>query len=177
MSPRPPGARPDDLDRLRAVEVDVREDIRRGVEPFARIMTAVKALGEGEALLLRVPFEPKPLYDVLGRRGFVRWTERHSADDWSVWFYVDAATAAPPAAAAAPGAALPLTIDVRGLEPPLPMVSVLERLEALGTEQTLEVIHDRRPMFLYAQLDERGFAHETDEPEPGMVRIRIRRRA
>ncbi|GMV96328.1 MAG: hypothetical protein AMXMBFR83_06950, partial [Phycisphaerae bacterium] len=26
------------------------------------------------------------------------------------------------------------------------------------------------------QLDERGFAHDTDEPEPGTVRIRIRRR-
>ena len=31
-------------------------------------------------------------------------------------------------------------------------------------------------MFLYPQLDERGFVHETDEPEPGLVRIRIRRR-
>jgi hypothetical protein len=34
-----------------------------------------------------------------------------------------------------------------------------------------------RPTFLYPQLDERGFAHETDEPEPGVVRIRIRRPA
>jgi hypothetical protein len=30
-------------------------------------------------------------------------------------------------------------------------------------------------MFLYPQLDARGFLHETDEPEPGLVRIVIRR--
>ena len=66
---------------------------------------------------------------------------------------------------------------VRGLEPPQPMVAMLERLEILGPGETLGVVHDRRPTFLYPQLDERGFTHETDEPEPGVVRIRIRRPA
>jgi hypothetical protein len=32
-------------------------------------------------------------------------------------------------------------------------------------------------MFLYPQLDERGFTHTTDEPEPGLVRIVIGRPA
>jgi TusA-related sulfurtransferase len=67
------------------------------------------------------------------------------------------------------------TIDVRGLEPPLPMRRVLERLEGLPEGTLLEVIHNRRPVFLYPQLDARGFAHETDEPEPGVIRIRIRK--
>ena len=67
-------------------------------------------------------------------------------------------------------------LDVRGLEPPAPMVRVLEMLDRLAPGQRLEVRHDRRPVFLYPQLDERGFAHETDEPEPGLVRILIRRR-
>ena len=66
-------------------------------------------------------------------------------------------------------------IDVRGLEPPQPMVRVLEALDRLGPEVQLEVLHERRPIFLYPQLDERGFTHETDEPEPGLVRIVIRR--
>jgi uncharacterized protein (DUF2249 family) len=69
-----------------------------------------------------------------------------------------------------------LRIDVRGLEPPQPLVRVLERLDTLGEAEQLEVIHDRRPVFLYPQLDERGFVHETDEPGPGVVRIRIRKR-
>lgn len=67
------------------------------------------------------------------------------------------------------------TLDVRGLEPPQPMVLVLERLEALGAGETLEVLHERRPLFLYPQLEARGFTHQTDEPAAGVVRIRIRR--
>ena len=56
------------------------------------------------------------------------------------------------------------------------MVRMLEEIEALAPVTALEVLHDRRPMFLYPQLEDRGFVHETDEPEPGLVRIVIRRR-
>jgi uncharacterized protein (DUF2249 family) len=169
-----PGPRPAALDRLRAVELDVRDDLRRGEEPFARIMAAVKTLGSAEALVVRVPFEPVPLYDVLGRRGFEHWTEQRASDDWWVWFHRGATA---PARAAAPvtAPADAATLDVRGLEPPLPMVRVLERLDALEPGRSLTVLHERRPLFLYPQLDERGFRHETDEPEPGLVRIVIRR--
>jgi uncharacterized protein (DUF2249 family) len=171
-----PEARPGELDRLRPVEVDVRDDIRRGEEPFARIMTAARALGPGEALVIRAPFEPAPLYAVLGRRGLAHWTERLAADDWRVWFHrAAAAPAAGPAPAAVAGGGT--TLDVRGLEPPQPMVQVLERLEALEPGGVLTVLHERRPVFLYPQLDARGFRHETDEPEPGLVRIVIRRGA
>jgi len=80
------------------LHLDVREDIRRGQEPFARIMAAVKALADDQALVLRAPFEPIPLYEVLGKRGFVHWTERRASDDWSIWFYRDAAVRAEPTA-------------------------------------------------------------------------------
>jgi uncharacterized protein (DUF2249 family) len=163
------------LDEARRIRLDVRGDIARGEEPFARIMAAVKALGHGEALVLRVPFEPVPLYDVLGRRGLAHWTERSAADGWTVWFWHDDGAGPAREAALAPAPAGPLTLDVRDLEPPQPMVLVLERLETLARGETLEVLHDRRPLFLYPQLDARGFAHETDEPAPGLVRIRIRR--
>lgn len=81
----------------RQVHLDVRPDIERGEEPFTRIMSAVKALGEGEVFVLHVPFEPIPLYGVLGRLGFAHWAECRSAKDWTVWFY-RAPAAAPPAA-------------------------------------------------------------------------------
>lgn len=159
------------------VHLDVREDIRRGQEPFARIMAAVKALADDQALVLRAPFEPIPLYDVLGKRGFTHWTERRASDDWSVCFYRDAAARGKPTAAPATPAPRRVVLDVRGLEPPQPMVRVLEEIDRLGPGAELEVRHDRRPVFLYPQLDERGFAHETDEPERGLVRILIRRAA
>jgi uncharacterized protein (DUF2249 family) len=175
-----------DVPEARRTRLDVREDIRRGDEPLARIMAVVTSLGDGHVLVLRAPFEPIPLYRVLGNRGFRHWTERHGDDDWTVSFYretgdraaarreTDAAPApedAPPGPAAHPRRVL----DVRGLEPPEPMVQVLEEVERLGPGAELEVRHDRRPMFLYPQLDERGLVHETDEPAPGLVRIRIRR--
>jgi uncharacterized protein (DUF2249 family) len=170
-------ATPPDLAGRRRVHLDVRDDIRHGLEPFARIMAAVKELGEEEVLVLRAPFEPIPLYEVLGRRGLAHWTERRGADDWAVWFYRGPGTAGAGEHANVEPTATTETIivDVRGLEPPQPMVCVLERLDRLQPGQTLLVIHSRRPMFLYPQLDERGFVHETRQAAPDRVEIRIRR--
>lgn len=75
----------------------------------------------------------------------------------------------PPPAKGSPDGVL----DVRGLEPPQPMLRVLEALDAVDD---LEVWLDRRPVFLYPQLEDRGFEHETSEPAPGLVRVLIRRR-
>ena len=165
-----------DMALSRQVHLDVREDIRRGREPFARIMAAVKGLAPEEVLVLRAPFEPVPLYDALGRKGFAHWTERLGEQDWSVWFHRATAEAgvSPAAQTSRPAGDRPLTIDVRGLEPPEPMVRILEAVERLQAGDAIEVLHERRPMFLYPQLDERGFLHETDESEPGLVRILIR---
>jgi uncharacterized protein (DUF2249 family) len=168
------------------VYVDVRADLSRGDKPFARIMRAVRAMAPDQVLVLRVPFEPMPLYEVLRKRGFSAWPEYRGDGDWVVWFYREPGRATPSLGEAetVPGGAdrgtpaaspAPLRIDVRSLEPPQPMVRILEALEALGDEGELEVIHDRRPMFLYPQLDDRGFAHETEDVAPAMVRIRIRR--
>jgi uncharacterized protein (DUF2249 family) len=176
--------RPSALDRLpeaARVYLDVREDLRAGREPFARIMAAVDALRPDGVLVLRAPFEPVPLYRVLARRGFAHWTESSEAEDWLVWFYREGAEASPaaglPSRATAggtpPAADSTVRLDVRGLEPPLPMVRVLEAVETLAPGQRLEVLHHRRPVFLYPQLEERGCRHATDEPEPGLVRIAI----
>ena len=175
--------RPQALRRVSAaneVHLDVREDIRRGQEPFARIMAAVKALAPEQALVLRAPFEPVPLLAALAKRGFAHWAEQSAQDDWTVWFYREPsapaeAVAGGQAAAAADGDMA--VLDVRGLEPPEPMVQILERLDTLRPGQRLVVLHERRPMLLYPQLDERGFLHDTEEVEPGLVRIVIRRPA
>jgi uncharacterized protein (DUF2249 family) len=172
--------RPQALRRVTAAEevhLDVREEIRRGQEPFAKIMSTVKALGPEQVLVLRAPFEPVPLLAGLRKRGFAHWSEQSAPDDWTVWFYRETrapagATEGAPTARSAGGDVF--VVDVRGLEPPEPMVRVLERLDTLRPGQRLVVLHERRPMLLYPQLDERGFAHETDEPEPGIVRIVVR---
>ena len=100
------------LDESRILDLDVRQDLREGREPFQRIMHARHALAEDGVLRLRAIFEPKPLYGVLAREGFGHWTERLADDDWRVWFYPDGSRAqtvtpaapTPPANASIPAA-------------------------------------------------------------------------
>lgn len=165
---------PDD----RLVEVDVREDLRAGREPFGRIMAARAALQPGQVLRVRAIFEPAPLYKVLGRQGLNHWTERLAEDDWRVWFYDAGALEAEPdaplpdAPPADPGV---VVLDVRGMEPPEPMVHTLAALEGLPEGGTLVQVNVRVPQFLLPRLEEMGFTYEVREEADGLVRTFIRR--
>jgi hypothetical protein len=160
------------------VEVDVRDDLRSGREPFSRIMAAVAALRPEEVLHLRAIFEPVPLFAVMGKRGFTHAARRHAADDWSVWFWRAAATVPPtdqstmsaPAAAPAPSERT-VVLDVRGLEPPEPMLRTLSALEDLPAGHELLQVNARVPQFLLPILAERGFMWEVDE---GTERVLVR---
>ncbi len=66
--------------------VDVRPDLERGDEPFVRIMEAAEATHAGEILAIIAPFEPVPLYGVLGERGFSHETRQVNAGEWIVQF-------------------------------------------------------------------------------------------
>jgi uncharacterized protein (DUF2249 family) len=58
-------------------------------------------------------------------------------------------------------------VDARGLEPPMPMVKILEALSALCPGVQLRAHTDRRPLHLYAQLESRGFVGQTVEQPDG----------
>ena len=64
--------------------LDVRPDLESGGEPFVRIMEAVASIKPGGTLVIIAPFEPVPLYDVLGERGFSHETARVAADEWVI---------------------------------------------------------------------------------------------
>ena len=66
-----------------------------------------------------------------------------------------------------------MILDNRGLEPPQPMMRTLTALSKLQPGETLTIINDRRPMFLYEQLDELGYKYETTEREDGNFQITI----
>jgi uncharacterized protein (DUF2249 family) len=169
----------------RLVDVDVRDDLRSGREPFARIMAARQSLPEGSVMRLRAIFEPVPLYGVMERQGLAHWTEHLAADDWRVWFY----PAAPGGPAAAEDEPAPVdghdgeggdgvvVLDVRGLEPPEPMVRTLAALEALAPGETLVQLNERVPRFLLPEAERRGFTCEVREQEDGPVRVFFRRAA
>ena len=66
--------------------LDVRPELEQGGEPFVRIMEAASAITPGGTLVIIAPFEPVPLYDVLGTRGFSHETKQVAADEWRVQF-------------------------------------------------------------------------------------------
>ena len=66
-------------------------------------------------------------------------------------------------------------VDVRHLEPPQPMVKILEALLALPENTVLRAHTDRRPMHLYPMLEARGFTGESEEQSDGSFITHIRR--
>lgn len=175
----------------RILDVDVREDLRRGEEPFSRIMAARRALPWGHVLRLRAVFEPVPLYQVLAKQGFAHWTEKLAEDDWRVWFYRPVEMGETESEAVAEGGpSLPANVaapprgeedvrvlDVRGLDPPEPLVRTLAALETLPAGTTLVQLNVRVPQFLLPRLDQLGFEYEIREQGEDLVRLFIRRRA
>lgn len=173
-----------------AAALDVRESQRRRVDPFATIMAAVSPVAVGQVFQLRNSFEPLPLYDVLGKRGFVPWARQLAQDDWEIFFFRASDRGAIPCEIAAPvdrshsavvqekgcsSNSDEISIDVRGLLPPQPMARILDALDRLKQGQTLIVHHARRPVHLYPRLSELGYVYETTELAPDRVDIRIRK--
>ncbi|MCT2536651.1 DUF2249 domain-containing protein [Aquibacillus koreensis] len=66
-----------------------------------------------------------------------------------------------------------MILDNRGLQPPQPMMRTLSALEDLESGQQLTIINDRRPMFLFPELDDQGHKYEVKEQEDGSFAITI----
>lgn len=66
-------------------------------------------------------------------------------------------------------------IDVRGLPPPEPLVAILALIEADTTGNTVVVHHDRDPIMLYPELDERSWEYTRLDAPDGEVRLRLTR--
>lgn len=159
-------------------EVDVREDLKKGLDPFKKIMAAASAVKSGEVLVVRAIFEPKPLYAVLGMKGFDHYAESTGEQDWKVYFYKS-----PTAGVRIPIQAVPISsqekvvkLDVRGLEPPEPMMKILSALSELGPNEVLEVTHFREPVHVYPHLEEAGFSHEIYKEGEALVRLTIKKK-
>jgi len=51
-------------------------------------------------------------------------------------------------------------VDLRGLDPPEPMVTILHLIDSGEAESVLIALFDREPIFLYPELEDRGWTHE-----------------
>ncbi|MBX5436973.1 MAG: DUF2249 domain-containing protein [Alicyclobacillaceae bacterium] len=151
------------------VDLDVREMLRAKQEPFQVIMQTVAGLGPEDVFQLHATFRPDPLLRVLGKQGFQHAVVQEADDHFIVQFYREQADRPY------------FHLDNRGLEPPQPMVRVLEFLDGHEACQTgelgLEIWNDRVPAFLFPELEERGYEYDVEDADEGSVRVRIRKPA
>lgn len=142
-------------------ELDVRPILRAGGEPYQEIMQAVDALPSGCSLRLLATFRPVPLFTVMANRGFAATDRSLGEGDWEVVFTpvselapeTGLATGSSTSAAAWPDPIAEL--DLTELEPPEPMVRILETLEDLMPGETLFALLAREPVFLFPELAKR----------------------
>lgn len=160
------------------VDVDVRPILRAGGEPFGAIMQALDSLHPGQGMRLFATFKPIPLFGVMASRGFSHEAIELDGGEWEVLFRPADAGSSSPASSPAGDAGWPepaINLDSRDLDPPEPMVRILEATERLTTGEVLSALLLREPRFLLPELARRG--HEWRggfDPERTTYRILVR---
>ena len=144
------------------IDVDVRPILRAGGEPFSIIMATLERLAPGEGLRLYAPFKPVPLFDVMASRGFAHREAELEGGEWEIRFLpddasVEAAEAPPVESNDGDWPEPAVHLDNRDLDPPEPMVRILAAAEQLGPGETLAALLRREPVFLFPQLEKRGY--------------------
>ena len=171
------------LKHRQITEFDVRPIIDKGEDPLKLIIKNVKNIQPGEALKIINSFEPTPLISLLKKQGFEAYVDvidhqlietyffktgagsfeidekENVGEDWdAIWQKFQDKLK---------------TVDVRQLEMPLPMHTILEALENLPTDTALFVYHKRIPVFLLPELAERKFDYRIKEISDGEVQLLI----
>ena len=154
-------------------------DVREVAPRFRheRIFAALALLPVGGLLQLTNDHDPRPLWYQLQaeRAGQFTWTylERGPAC-WRVQIRRLAPREECQEVASTDGEATgAIYLENRGLEPPEPLVRILEALVGLAANQQLVADLDREPLLLYPQLVNRGFSYETNPQDGGGYRVRI----
>jgi len=73
------------LDDNEILDLDVRQSLANGVDPFGMIMQNIAQLN-GKVLHIINTFETAPLYSVLGKQGFEHYSKKEN-DIWHIYFY------------------------------------------------------------------------------------------
>jgi len=164
--------------------LDVREMLAGGNDPLKLIQQKVKDLQQGQVLKIINTFEPVPLVKLLERQGFKAYVDHVGTDLVETYFYKTNSEANPEVAADTTTSGdweqmlkrfenRLQNIDVRHLEMPMPMMTVLEALETLPVEKALYVHHKRIPVFLLTELKDRNFDYRIKEVREGEVFLLI----
>lgn len=181
------GAIPEFLKKINPkdiVELDVRPVFDTGKDPLHIILQKVKQLQPQQALNIINTFEPTPLIHLLAKQGFESFTDVVDSEVIYTYFFkknnetLNLPTAKP-ATSNDWDETLKrfennlMTVDVRHLEMPLPMHTILESLDTLSPGKALYVYHKRIPVFLLPELEERKFSYRIREINATEVHLLI----
>jgi hypothetical protein len=169
-----------------STDLDLRPLLARGVDPLYTAVQHAGPIPRGGSFALHAPFDPMPLRRVLARMGFSSSSRQVAERHWQVslvrdgkGLVLESETEAGCAGLAVPderlwreGAAL--HVDVRGMAPPLPMLTILRVIAMASPADELIVHHDRDPLYLYPELAELGWSIEHLPGEVGEVKFRLR---
>ncbi len=163
-----------DMKKETIVELDVRPVLEGGVDPFEIIMAKLKSMDEGHTLKIINTFEPIPLLNILKTKGYVYETERPEAG--IVHTYLEKSgdevksktgdlqvTDLSFEEAAEKFVGKMKEVDVRDLEMPMPMVTILQEIEGLNEGEALYVHHKKLPQFLIPELEQRNYKWVSKE--------------
>lgn len=172
------------LKKEQIIDFDVRDLLASGKDPLTLILDKIKTVKSGQALKIINTFEPVPLIKMLEKQGFVVYTDTIRDDLIETYFYKQADTdtvSVEPEANASKGwdevmnrfSNKLVTVDVRELEMPQPMLTILSELDKLPADKALHVYHKRIPVFLLPELAERAFEYRIKEISDGNVQLLI----
>jgi uncharacterized protein (DUF2249 family) len=158
-------------------------DVRPSKDPLTLIVDKVKSIPKGGVLKIINSFEPTPLISLLKKQGFESFVDTIGDQLVETYFYKtgDAPVAINEKENNSEGwnelikkfTDKMQTIDVRQLEMPQPMMTILEAIEKLPDDAALFVYHKRIPVFLLPELRERKFDYRIKEEAPNEVRLLI----
>lgn len=169
-------------------EFDVRPIIENGADPLKEIMAKFKQAPPGKILCIINTFVPTPLIHLLEKdKAEASFVEPVRESEFHTFFLKKVKEAEPAAATEekvimhdaasfdaickkfTPGQTR--QIDVRALEMPLPMQTILGELEVLPQGHALYVDHKRVPVFLLEELADKDYAVHILHIEEGNVKM------
>ncbi|MEE9430872.1 MAG: DUF2249 domain-containing protein [Melioribacteraceae bacterium] len=167
------------------VTLDVRPIIEGGNDPFNEIMAAIKVLNNNQTLEVINTFEPIPLINKLKGMGYTSNVERKN-DVVHTYFKKELSDAvkekkesiykSDPVEFVKTLSSFGdkvKTIDVRHLEMPEPMVTILKEIETLDASTVLFVEHKKIPQFLLPELEERNYSIVAKEIDANHTQLLI----
>lgn len=166
------------------LDLDVRPILEEGKDPMNTILKKTKEMETYQVLKLINSFEPTPLIQLLENKGYETYTEIAGEDLVHTYFFKsEKVRGADAEIKKSEGGAWEemkqqydgklTTVQVGALEPPLPMLTILEALDNLPEGNALYVYHKRIPVFLLPELKDRGFDYRINEIEEGNVHLFI----